>query len=140
MTQPQPGGRQPWQPPAQAQGLPGGGQHLSTGPYGAPRPPAPGLAIAALVPGVSSLVLDFASFVFLITFLLAIPAGILAIVLGAIAIRRMNAPNAISEGRGMAIGGLVCGGVGAALGLAAAVFFVWPSWPSVPWTSSQSTR
>ena len=66
----------------------------------------------------SSLVLDFASFVFLITFLLAI-------VLGTIAIRRMKAPNAISEGRGMAIGGVVCGGVDAALGLAAAVFFVW---------------
>ena len=84
--------------------------------------------------------LDFASFVFVITFLLAIPAGILAIVLGVIAIRRMNAPNAISEGRGMAIGGLVCGGVGAALGLAAAVFLSGSSWPSVPWTSSQSTR
>jgi len=98
---------------------------LSCGPYGAPRPPAPGLAIAALVLGVSSLVLDFASFVFLITFLLAIPAGILAIVLGTIAIRRMKAPNAISEGRGMAIGGVVCGGVGAALGLATVVFFVW---------------
>jgi ABC-type dipeptide/oligopeptide/nickel transport system permease subunit len=70
-------------------------------------------------------VLDFASFVFLITFLLAIPAGIIAIVLGTIAIRKMKAPNANSEGRGMAIGGVVCGGVGAALGVAAVVFFVW---------------
>ena len=106
-------------------GAPGGWAALVLRSLRSPRPPAPGLAIAALVPGVSSLVLDFASFVFLITFLLAIPAGILAIVLGAIAIRRMNAPNAISEGRGMAIGGLVCGGVGAALGLAAVAFFVW---------------
>lgn len=40
------------------------------------------MAIAALVLGVSSLVLDVVSFGVFVTFLLAIPAGILAIVFG----------------------------------------------------------
>lgn len=37
----------------------------------------------------------------------------------------MNGPNGISEGRGMAIAGIVCGGIGVALGIVAVILVVW---------------
>jgi hypothetical protein len=62
--------------------------------------PAKGLAIAAMVLGISSLVI----------FPLA---GILGIIFGTIALKRIKA-NPSQEGRGMALAGLICGIVGVA--------------------------
>jgi thiol:disulfide interchange protein len=66
--------------------------------------PAKPMAIAALVLGITSLLI------------LPIFTGILGIVFGAIALKRIKA-NPNQEGRGMALAGLICGLIGAAFGV-----------------------
>jgi len=65
--------------------------------------PGNGLAVAALVLGVASLVAAL-SFVL---FPLALPAGLLAVILGGIAVSRGRTRGATSQGQ--AIAGIVCG-------------------------------
>lgn len=61
------------------------------------QPDRKGLAIAALVLGIVSIV-------FMCIIYLAIPTGAAAIICGALSMK--------SSGRGMAIGGIVCGAIG----------------------------
>ncbi len=69
-------------------------------PTGTPSQPGSGLAIAALVVGIVSLVL------FCIPYI-ALPAAVVAVVLGAVA--RSKASRGEAEGKGMATAGLICG-------------------------------
>lgn len=66
--------------------------------YPTAAPVKTGLAVTALVLGILGLFMCF-------------PAGIVAIVLGIIALNRASTQPRRYGGRGMAIGGLVCGGV-----------------------------
>lgn len=70
---------------------------------------AGGLAIAALVVGIGSIVM------LCIFFPLSIPTGIAGIVLGVLARKQVKAGTA--GGAGMALAGLICGVVGLALGV-----------------------
>jgi hypothetical protein len=81
-------------------------------PYGAPgqpfpgnKPPSNGLAVAALVVGIISLLLAWIPVVNIVS----IVGGIAALVLGIVAVRKANQGTA--GGKGMAIGGTVLGGV-----------------------------
>ena len=65
--------------------------------------PANGLAVAALVLGVASLV----AAVSFVLFPLALPAGLLAVILGGIAVSRGRTRGVTSQGQ--AIAGIVCG-------------------------------
>jgi hypothetical protein len=104
--------------------------------YASPGRSPKGLAIASMVCGISSIPLLACAW------FLAIPAAIVAVVLGVIARRRASRGEA--EGKGMALAGMICGS--ASLGLAVlaisavVVFFrmakTHPSW--MPSTSSTS--
>lgn len=76
-----------------------------------------GLSLAALICGVSGLVLMFVPCLWFI----AILPGLLGIVMASIALGRIKRGEA--EGWGMAIGGLLCGIIGALLYLGMWVFF-----------------
>lgn len=76
-------------------------------PMGAPQPQGKGMAIAALILGIVSVALCLYWFI-------AIPVGIVAIVLGVIARKR-------GVGAGMALAGIITGAVGAVLGLIIAI-------------------
>ena len=80
----------------------------------APPPPqgSNGLAIAALICGILSLLL---SWIPLINVLAAVLA-LVAIILGALGIRRANEPYV--GGKGMAIAGIICGAIGCFLAIA----------------------
>jgi hypothetical protein len=72
------------------------------------------MAILSLIAGILALVAYYG----------AIPLGILAIVFGAIALRRINNDPATYRGRGMAIAGIVCGIVALAIVLTVLVFII----------------
>ncbi|WP_291377969.1 DUF4190 domain-containing protein [Demequina sp.] len=74
---------------------------------GAPQPQGKGMAIASLILGIVSVAMCLYWF-------LAIPAGVIAIVLGVIARGR-------GVGAGMALAGIITGALGAVLGLVVAV-------------------
>ena len=84
---------------------------FSNDPMGAPVPPPQqggnGLAVAALVLGILSLVLFFIPF-------LGILLGLLGLIFGGIGIGRANR---VGKGKGMAVAGLVMGILGLLLGL-----------------------
>lgn len=80
----------------------------ATLPVGAPA--SDGLAVAALVTGVLALSLAVNP----LLFLLALPAGVAALVLGFLGVRRAGRSGA---GRGVAVGGLVTGGLGTLLAI-----------------------
>jgi hypothetical protein len=90
-----------------------GGHASSPGPWGGTGgtgavPPPSGMATASLVTGVLSLPL-------LIFFGLGAIAGIVAVVLGIVAVRRVGRGQA--SGRGLAIGGIVTGAISVLLGV-----------------------
>jgi hypothetical protein len=89
----------------------------SAPPLTAPARPGNGLGVAALVLGVASLVAAL-SFVM---FPLALPGGLLAAILGAIAVSRGRASGATSHGQ--AIAGIVCGVVALVVAVVFAVRF-----------------
>jgi hypothetical protein len=94
-----PYGQATYQPaPGQPYGTPGQ-------PFPGGRPPSNGLAVAALVVGVISLLLAWIPVVNIVSIL----GGIAALVLGVVALRR--AKQGTGGGKGMAIGGTVLGGV-----------------------------
>lgn len=68
--------------------------------YGPPKGPGPGLGIASLVCGVLGILLSCCCGLF------STPFSLVAIVLGVIALQKSD-----SAGRGMAIGGIICGGL-----------------------------
>ena len=88
-----------------------------------------GLAVTALVLGILGL-------------LMCIPAGIVAIVLGIIALNRAGSQPDRYGGRGMAIGGLVCGGASVLLvvPMLLLVSILLPSlsrgWPTLDWLAA----
>lgn len=87
--------------------------------YDAPqqsRPLGSGMAIAALVLGILALVTFW-------TAVGGIVLGLIAIILGVVALRRVR--RGAAAGRGMAIAGVVLGTIGLLLGLAWAALFVW---------------
>lgn len=94
----------------------GGQRFLDRLPIDPPRRAGNGLAVASMVCGITSLTIGWIPFVGL----LGIPAAIVAIVLGIVALRRSNAG---APKRGFAITGLTTGG----LGLVAAAIGVWLS-------------
>lgn len=108
MTQP---GPNPYLPAAQREGQASGGPWPGFRGAGGPLPTAPrpsqGLAVTSLVLGICAAVVAFAPFVNV----LAVLAGIAAIICGIIALRRRL-------GRGMALGGIVTGAVGIVVSLA----------------------
>ena len=91
----------PYQPPMQTPY-----QQPVQSPYGAPVVPGKGLAIAAMILGIVSLAL-------FCLWYLAIPCGIVGLVLGAIA---HNKAKAVGMKSGMATAGIVCSAI--ALGIA----------------------
>ena len=114
---PPPGQQGGYPPPAYQPGPPPPQQYA---PYGVPYYAHPrrgtGKAIASMVLGIGSIVLSILS---LFDLLLIIPG----VVFGIIALAEANrSPN--REGRGMAIAGLVCAGVGAVLAIVLTVWFV----------------
>jgi hypothetical protein len=108
----QPTGQQPWGgAPAST---PDWGQQQPAWNTGAAQPEASsGMAIAALVTGILSIPL-------LLAFGLGAVLGIVAVVLGIIALRR--AGRGAGSGRGMAIGGIVTGAISIVLGILIAIF------------------
>ena len=94
--------------------LPGSAQPLAAPPSAWPRN---GLGVAALVLGVASLV----AAVSFVLFPLALPAGLLAVILGAIAVSRGRARGATSHGQ--AIAGIVCGVLALVVAIVFAVRF-----------------
>jgi hypothetical protein len=110
----------PYAPPTSGnpyQGYPGPQQQYPMAGYGG-QPPAPGnnvMAILALIFGIASIPL------------LCCSVGVLGFVLGgagiALGIMGMRKAETGLGGRGMALAGAICGGVGAALGLL--VFVLW---------------
>jgi hypothetical protein len=105
---------QPYPPPGGYGGPPPGG--YGGPPYGwAPVPRrGAGMATAALVLGIIAIVLCFTAFG-------GILLGLLAVVLGAVALRRARRGEA--EGHGRAVAGVVTGGLGLVLGVV--FLFVW---------------
>jgi membrane-bound ClpP family serine protease len=91
----------------------------SAPPFTAPTSTRPGngLGVAALVLGVASLV----AAVSFVMFPLALPGGLLAAILGAIAVSRGRASGATSHGQ--AIAGIVCGVVALIVAVVFAVRF-----------------
>jgi hypothetical protein len=79
--------------------------------------PGNGLGVAALVLGVASLVATLS----FILFPLGLLGGLVAVILGAIALVRGQAKGTVSPG--MAVAGLVCGVVALAIGIVFAVRF-----------------
>lgn len=75
----------------------------------APAPEKKGLSITALILGIISLVLACAWY-------LAIPLGIAAVICGAIGSKK--------GGKGMAIGGIICGSLGILVGLVWAILAI----------------
>jgi hypothetical protein len=96
-------------PPAPAYGYPAGGY-----PGWAPPQPA-GMAIAALVLGIAALVLCW-------TAIGGLLLGLLAVVLGIVALRR--ARRGVAGGQGRAIAGLVTGALGLVLGALFLVVYI----------------
>jgi hypothetical protein len=87
------------------------------GPFpGGPRPSS-GLAVAALVVGIISLVLAWIPVVNLVSIL----GGIAALILGIVALRKAN--RGVAGGKGMAVAGTVLGGVSLVLAIVVNVFF-----------------
>jgi hypothetical protein len=76
-------------------------------------PPSSGLAIAALICGIAGVVLNG-----LCCAALGIPLAIAAAVMGGIQMSKCNAQPDQYGGKGMAMGGLICGIVGLLIGLA----------------------
>jgi hypothetical protein len=98
--------------------------------YASPYPQAPRnepLAIAGLVCGIASIPL-------LVACGLGIVGGVLGIVFGLIAMRRIRDANGALTGRGMALAGAICGGVGVAL------FVVYVVWVVVSIAADSGTR
>jgi uncharacterized membrane protein len=89
-------------------------QQSTWGPSGG-QPPSNGMAIGALVTGILSLPLVF-------LFGLGVLLGIVAVILGVIAVRRANRGE--GSGRGMAIGGIVTGAISVVLGILGLIFAV----------------
>ena len=91
-------------------------------PMGGGPPPMPmgnnGLAVAAMVCGI------LAIFPGCCCGLLGIPLSIAAVVMGLVAMNQINATGGQQRGRGMAIAGLVCGGIAIAMDVVSVVFNV----------------
>lgn len=85
-------------------------------------PPSPpgnnGLAVAALVCGILAIIPGCCCG------LLGIPLSIAAVVMGLVAMNQINASGGMQGGRGLAIAGLVCGGVAIAMDIISVVFNV----------------
>ena len=93
-----------------AWGAPPAGYGYAYGPGGPawgapPLPSANGLAVASLVLGIIGIIPCFWNMV----------CAIVALVLGIVAVRRMNAGTHAPDGKGMAIAGIVLGGLGTVL-------------------------
>ncbi len=110
------GATQPvWSQGAAGAGAPRAGRAQGTDGYGAPSTGNDGMAIAALVVGVISLLIAWIPFVGL----LGVVGGIVALVLGIVARKRITRTRA--EGGGLAVGGIVTGAIALVLGLAITV-------------------
>ncbi len=83
----------------------GDGGYPTQGPGG----PTDQLATISLVSGIVSIVMSCCCF------FLALPASIAAIVCGVVALGKINKSEGTIGGRGLAIAGIVCGGIGALL-------------------------
>lgn len=83
--------------------------------------PNSGMAIASLILGIVSFPMIFACF-------LGIPAGIVGAILGHVSLKKIRQSGGTIGGEGLAKGGIICGWIGAGLGLlilmAYIVFFV----------------
>ena len=100
-------------------GAPPAGYGYAYGPGGPawgppPLPSVNGMAIASLVLGIIGVIPCFWNGLF----------AIIALVLGIIAVRKINAGTAAPDGRGMAIAGIVLGGIGTAITLLLLVLVV----------------
>lgn len=98
---------------------PYGSPQTTPGSYGAPSggpPPTSGLAIASMVLGIVSVVFGCCWCTYGV---ISIPSGIAACIMGFIALNQIN--SGAASGKGMAIAGLVCGGIGVVLAI---LFFV----------------
>ena len=78
------------------------------------KPKTPGLAIASLVCGI-------------LAFCIPLLPGLIGMILGIIAIRKINASNGALGGKGLAIGGLVCSGLGTVIVTLVSLAFFLPS-------------
>jgi hypothetical protein len=122
--QPAPDEQQPGPPPGYGQpgyGQPGSGQPGYGGypqQYGYGPPPATnGKATAALITGISSLVLFWCCGLGI--------AGVAAIVLGIKARNEISAAGGAQSGDGMALGGIITGAIAVVLGLLALAFVIY---------------
>ena len=77
------------------------------------------LAVLALIFGIAAIVISWAPFVNVLSFLLAIAA----MVLGAIEIKRIDRGSSSPKGKGFAITGIILGVAAVAIGIA--MSFVW---------------
>jgi hypothetical protein len=97
----------------------GGGGYPAQGPSG----PTDQLATISLVCGIVSLPASCCCGIF------ALPASIGAVVCGIVALGKINKSQGTIGGRGLAIAGIVCGSVGALLGIARVILqigaFAW---------------
>lgn len=119
-----------WLPLSQVSELSGGLPAVSNSPYATPSsnpvagvspsampmgPPTSGLAIASLVCGILAIMLSCN--------LIGIVLGIPAAICGHMAMKRCKDPVNPQGGKGMALAGLICGYIGSAITIAAAIFF-----------------
>jgi hypothetical protein len=104
----------------------GNGGYPAQGPGG----PTDQLATVSLVSGIVSIVMSCCCF------FLALPASIAAIVCGILALGKINKSQGTIGGRGFAIAGIVCGGVGALFFILRVVLtlgaFAWGTWGGAP--------
>jgi hypothetical protein len=82
---------------------------------GALQPPNNGMAIASLIVGITSIPLS------LCCIALGPLVGIVGVILGFVARNQINQSGGAQAGSGLALGGLICGGVGILIG---AIFIV----------------
>jgi hypothetical protein len=87
---------------------------MPMGPGFAPQPPASqnGLAIASLITGILALPTTCCCSI------LSLPLGIAACVMGGIALSRIKAAPHIYGGKGLALGGAICGAISILLAIA----------------------
>ena len=90
------------------------------------KPKTPGLAIASLICGI-------------LAFCIPLLPGLIGIILGIIAIRKINASNGALGGKGLAIGGLVCSGLGTVI-VTIAVFLSSMFLPSLAKAKTKANR
>lgn len=104
-----------WQQPpgygAPPNPYPGG--YVEPGPYAVPvASPAPSntLALISMIVGIVGAVASCACFV-------SVPAGVAAVIMGFIGRAQIDRSGGTQRGRGMALAGIITGGIGAAIGL-----------------------